>query len=154
MTPRRRLLLQGTLASAALPCTLTAARAAAAPDSARAFAATTFADAIAALGGTPTPHPQIELDAPQIAENGALVPITVTSALPGTREIVLLVEGNPQPLAVAFDIPAGTEPFVATRLRMAASSTVYAAVRTDDGFYAAARAVEVTVGGCGEGPSP
>jgi sulfur-oxidizing protein SoxY len=149
MTAQRRLLLRGTLASAALAA-LPVARAAAAPDTGRAFAATTFADAIAALGGTPTPHPQIQLDTPQIAENGALVPITVTSALLGTREIVLLVEGNPQPLAVAFDIPAGTEPFVATRLRMAASSTVYAAVRTDDGFYAAARAVDVTVGGCGE----
>jgi sulfur-oxidizing protein SoxY len=147
MSCRRRRLLQGTLGSAALAA-LPVARAAA-PDAARAFSAQTFADAIAALGGAPTPHPQITLDVPQVADNGAVVPISVTSALPGTREIVLLVEGNPQPLAVAFEIPAGTEPFVATRLRFAASSTVYAAVRTDDGFYAAARAVDVMVGGCG-----
>ena len=71
------------------------------------------------------------------------MPITVTSALPGTREIMLLVDGNPQPVAVRFTIPAGTEPFVATRIRMAGSGTVYAAVHTDDGLYAAARAIEV-----------
>jgi sulfur-oxidizing protein SoxY len=62
---------------------------------------------------------------------------------------VLLVDGNPQPVAARFTIPPGTEAFVATRIRMAGNGTVYAAVRTDDGLYAAARAIEVTVGGCG-----
>jgi sulfur-oxidizing protein SoxY len=62
---------------------------------------------------------------------------------------VLLVDGNPQPVAARFSIPPGTDAFVATRIRMAGNGTVYAAVRTDDGLYAAARAIEVTVGGCG-----
>lgn len=113
------------------------------------FAAKTFAEAIGALGGIPVPSALITLDAPALADNGAVVPITVTSALPGTREILLLVDGNPQPVAARFTIPAGTEAFVATRIRMAGNGTVYAAVRTQDGLYAAARAIEVTVGGCG-----
>jgi sulfur-oxidizing protein SoxY len=113
------------------------------------FAAKTFAEAIGALGGVPTPSALIALDVPALADNGAAVPITVTSALPGTREILLLVDGNPQPVAARFTIPPGTEAFVATRIRMAGNGTVYAAVRTDDGLYAAARAIEVTVGGCG-----
>ena len=78
-----------------------------------------------------------------MVENGAFVPVTVSSALPGTREILLLVDGNPQPVAVRFTIPAGTEPFVATRIRMAGNGTLYAAVRTDDGLFAAARAIAV-----------
>jgi sulfur-oxidizing protein SoxY len=118
-------------------------------DRSSAFAAKTFAEAIGALGGVPTPSALITLDVPMLADNGAVVPITVTSAVPGTREIMLLVDGNPQPVAARFTIPTGTEPYVATRIRMAGNGTVYAAVRTDDGLYAAARAIEVTVGGCG-----
>jgi sulfur-oxidizing protein SoxY len=118
-------------------------------DHADALAAKTFAEAMRALGGVPMPSALIALDAPALADNGAVVPITVSSALPHTREIVLLVDGNPQPVAARFSIPPGTEAFVATRIRMAGNGTVYAAVRTDDGLYAAARAIEVTVGGCG-----
>jgi sulfur-oxidizing protein SoxY len=118
-------------------------------DASGVLAAKTFAEAISALGGVPVPSTLITLDAPALADNGAVVPITVTSALPGTREIVLLVDGNPQPVAARFTIPSGTEPYVATRIRMAGNGTVYAAVRTQDGLFAAARAIEVTVGGCG-----
>ena len=62
---------------------------------------------------------------------------------------MILVDGNPQPTAVRFTIPPGTEPYVATRIRMAGNGTVYAAVRADDGLLAAACRIEVTVGGCG-----
>ena len=127
---------------------LPAARAHAA-NPAGAFAAKTFAEAMAALDAAPAPSALITLDAPAIAENGAVVPITVSSALPGTREIVLLVDCNPLPVAVQFSFPPGAEPFVSTRIRMAASGTVVAAVLTDHGVYAASRAIEVTVGGCG-----
>ncbi len=122
--------------------------AAAAPDEALAFAAQSFSEVIGALGGVPKASAKIALELPQVAENGALVPITVTSALPGTSEILIVVDGNPQPLAVRFTIPEGTEPFVATRIRMAQSGTVYAAVRSDEGLCATARAVQVIVGGC------
>ena len=125
-----------------------AARAVAGDGGVGIFAAKTFAEAIGALGGAPVPSSLITLEAPTLAENGAFVPVTVTSALPGTREILLLVDVNPQPVAVQFTIPAGTEPFVATRIRMVGSGTLYAAVRNDDGFFAAARAISVTKSGC------
>jgi sulfur-oxidizing protein SoxY len=145
--PRRRL-LQGAAGVASLGIAALPARAVVV-DAAGAFTARTFAEAIGALGGVPTPSALITLECAALADNGAAVPITVTSALPGTREILLLVDGNPQPVAARFTIPAGTEAFVSTRIRMAGNGTVYAAVRSDDGLYAAARAIEVTVGGCG-----
>ena len=114
-----------------------------------AFAAKTFAEAMAALEAAPAPIALVTLDAPSIAENGAVVPITVSSVLPGTREIVLLVDCNPLPVAVQFSFAPGAEPFVTTRIRMAASGTVVAAVLTEHGVYAVSRAIEVTVGGCG-----
>lgn len=118
-----------------------------------AFAANTFAEALGALRGPgaamPTPSARITLAAPAVADDGAFVPIAVTSELPGTREIVLLFDGNPQPAAVAFTIPAGTEPYVATRIRMATSGVIHAVVRSDDGLFIASRAVEVVAGACG-----
>jgi sulfur-oxidizing protein SoxY len=122
---------------------------AAAVDAGGGFAASTFAEAIGALGGMPALSSLITLDAPELADNGAVVPITVTSRLPGTREIVILVDGNPQPVAARFTIVEGTHAFVSTRIRMAQSGTIYAAVRTDDGLYGAARATQVNIGGCG-----
>ena len=96
-----------------------------------------------------TPSARIAIAAPAVADDGAVVPIEVTSDLPGVREIVLLFDGNPLPAAVAFTIPTGTEPYVATRIRMATSGSVHAVVRSDDGLFIASRAVEVVVGGCG-----
>ena len=130
---------------------LPVARAAAASPAgpAGAFAAKTFAEAMAALGAAPAPSALVTLVAPTIVENGAVVPITVSSTLPGTREILLLVDRNPVPVAVQFSFPPGTEPFVSTRIRMAASGTVVAAVLTDHGVYTASRSIEVNVGGCG-----
>lgn len=143
----RRRLLQATGALASLGVLAAPARAEIDPEVA--FAAKTFVDAIVALGGVPQASTQIALDVPALAENGAVVPVVVSSSLPDAREILILVDGNPQPVAARFAIPEGTEPFVATRIRMAAHGTVYAAVRTDRGLFAVARAVEVTVGGCG-----
>jgi sulfur-oxidizing protein SoxY len=65
------------------------------------------------------------------------------------QEIFVVVEANPNPLCVRFTIPEGTEPFVSTRIKMAESSRIYAVVRADGKLYAAARATNVTVGGCG-----
>ena len=140
----QRALLGGTVGGLAGPV-----RADAPADETLAFAARSFSEAIAALGGVPQASAMITLELPQVAEDGAFVPVTVDSRLPGTREILILVDVNPQPLAVRFTIPEGTEPFIATRIRMAQSGTVYAAVRTDEGLFATARAAKVTVGGCG-----
>jgi sulfur-oxidizing protein SoxY len=150
--PRRRLLQRAgalaTLGVVALPPARAAADDAAG-DAAAAFAAQSFAEALALLGGAPTPSPQVTLQVPDVADNGAFVPVTVSSALPGTREIVILVDGNPVPVALQFTVPAGTEPWISTRIRMAGPGTVYAVVRTDSGLHAAACTVAVTVGGCG-----
>lgn len=144
---RRRRLLQGAAASlgvAALP------QARSAPAGmADAFAANTFGEAIVALGGVPVPSTAITLDLPAVVDNGAVVPVTMSTTLPGVREMLIVVDGNPIPMAARFTIPAGTEPFVATRIRMAGSGTVYAAVRTESGLFAVARSASVTVGGCG-----
>jgi sulfur-oxidizing protein SoxY len=147
----RRRLLQGAgaLAGALAGVAGWPAHAAALPDEARAFAASSFPEALSALGGVPVASTQITLELADIVDDGAVVPITVTSRLPGTREILIVVDVNPQPLAVRFSIPEGTEPYVAARIRMAQSGTVYAAVRTDDGLFATSRSAQVTVGGCG-----
>ena len=101
------------------------------------------------MGGMPPVSTQITLELPQVAENGALVPITVSSQLGDTRDILILVDGNPQPVAACFSIPDGTEAYAATRIRLAQSGTVYVVVRTEAGLFSAARAIQVTVGGCG-----
>jgi sulfur-oxidizing protein SoxY len=146
---RRRLLKGASAVTAVIASGVgLSSRAAAAPGEALAFAAHSFPEVIGALGGMPKVSARIALELPQVAENGAFVPITVNSGLPGTSEILIVVDGNPQPLAVRFTIPAGTEPFVATRIRMAQSGTVYVAVRSDEGLCITARAVQVIAGGC------
>jgi sulfur-oxidizing protein SoxY len=86
---------------------------------------------------------------PDIAENGAVVPIGVTSSVPKTESIAILVEKNPNMLAAVFDIPAGTEPAVTTRIKMGQSSNVYALVKADGKYYVASKEIKVTLGGCG-----
>ena len=86
---------------------------------------------------------------PDIAENGAVVPIGITSNLPNTQSIAILIEKNPNMLAAVFDIPAGTEPSLSTRVKMAETSNVYALVKADGKFYVAAKEIKVTLGGCG-----
>jgi sulfur-oxidizing protein SoxY len=115
-----------------------------------AFEMKTVADALRALGAqSATTSEAILIKAPDIAENGAVVPIAVESRLPRTESITLLIEKNPQPLAASFDIPAGTEANVSTRVKMGQSSDVYALVRADGRFYVAKKEVKITLGGCG-----
>ena len=109
-------------------------------------------DAVKALGGTAAPQQsaEIAIKSPDIAENGAVVPFEVTSKIPGTQNIALLVEKNPNILAANFDIPQGTEPWVNTRVKMGQTSNVIALVKTTDGkFVYASKEVKVTLGGCG-----
>jgi sulfur-oxidizing protein SoxY len=86
---------------------------------------------------------------PEIAENGAVVPIGVTSTVPKTDAIAILIEKNPNPLAAVFDIPSGTEASISTRIKMAQTSNVYALVRADGRYYVASKEIKVTLGGCG-----
>jgi sulfur-oxidizing protein SoxY len=92
---------------------------------------------------------KVSLDAPEIAENGAVVPIAVASTLPNVTGIAILVLENPNVLAAAYKIPAGTEASVSNRLKMAKTSKVVAVVESGGKLYSATKEVKVTVGGCG-----
>ncbi len=107
-------------------------------------------DTVKALGGSAAAQSgDIMITAPDIAENGAVVPVGVTSKIPNTQAIYILVEKNPNTLAAGFGIPAGTEANVATRIKMGQTSNVYAVVKADNKFYTASKEVKVTLGGCG-----
>mgnify|MGYP006173164583 FL=1 len=109
----------------------------------------TLAEALKAVGGTPVNSDQVTVVAPDIAENGAVVPVGATSKLPNTTEIYLIVEKNPMPLSAGFMIPAGTTAEVQTRLKMGQSSNVVAVVKADGKLYSATKETKVTLGGCG-----
>ena len=115
-----------------------------------AFKQKSEADAIKALyGKTAEPSDKVKLDAPEIAENGAVVPISVSSSLPDVSSISILVSENPNALAASYKIPAGTVPSVANRLKMAKTTNVVAVVEAGGKLYSASKEVKVTVGGCG-----
>ncbi len=115
-----------------------------------AFRQKTQADALKFLyGKSAEASDKVNLDAPEIAENGAVVPIAVTSTLPNVTGIALLVLENPFTLAAAYKIPEGTQPAVASRLKMAKTTKVVAVVESNGKLFSASRDVKVTVGGCG-----
>jgi len=116
-----------------------------------AFDTHSLTDTMKALGGgDPAQSKDIVcFQTPEIAENGAVVPIGVTSNIPKTESIAILIEKNPNLLAAVFDIPTGTETSISTRVKMAQSSNVYALVRADGKYYVAAKDIKVTLGGCG-----
>jgi sulfur-oxidizing protein SoxY len=91
----------------------------------------------------------IELIAPQMAENGAIVQIEVFSRIPDTEAIAILVEKNPTPLVANFMFSNGAEPYVVTRIKMAESSELKAIVKAGGKYYSASRLIEVALGGCG-----
>jgi sulfur-oxidizing protein SoxY len=101
------------------------------------------------LGGTPEDSAEVTLKAPDIAENGAVVPVTVRSSMAGVESMSIFVENNPTPLVCEFIIPAGTDADVSTRLRMGKTSKVTAVVKANGKLYSASKEVKVTIGGCG-----
>jgi sulfur-oxidizing protein SoxY len=108
------------------------------------------ADAIKALyGKTAEASDKVKLDAPEIAENGAVVPIAVTTTLADVGSISFFVSENPNALAASYVIPSGTVPAVANRLKMAKTCNVIAIVESGGKLYSATKEVKVTVGGCG-----
>lgn len=108
------------------------------------------ADALKTLyGKTAEVSDQVKLDAPEIAENGAVVPISISTTLPKVTSISVMVAENPYALAASYKIPEGTLPSVSNRLKMAKTSNVIAVVEADGKLYSASKEVKVTVGGCG-----
>jgi sulfur-oxidizing protein SoxY len=107
-------------------------------------------DAIKLLyGKTAEPSDKVKLDAPEIAENGAVVPIAASTTLADVTSIAFLVAENPNALIAAYKIPAGTVPSVANRIKMAKTSNVTVVVEAGGKLYSATKEVKVTVGGCG-----
>jgi sulfur-oxidizing protein SoxY len=116
----------------------------------QAFGAKTAADALKGIGaGAPTPSKDIVIEAPQIAENGAVVPIEISSNLPGTTAIAVVIEKNPFPLAGRFEFKEGALPFVKLNVKMAETSDVRVVAFAGGRQYAATREIKVTIGGCG-----
>lgn len=117
----------------------------------KAFDAKSIADAVKALGGgAPTESKDVTITAPDIAENGAVVPLGVSTTLAGVKQLLLLVEKNPSSLIAAFNVSDAVEPNFLTRAKMGQSSDVYAVALMADGkALFAKKEVKVTLGGCG-----
>ena len=89
------------------------------------------------------------IEAPQIAENGAVVPIEISSNIPGTTSIAVLIEKNPFPLTGKFDFKEGALPFVKLNVKMGETSDVRVVAMAGGKPFAATREIKVTIGGCG-----
>lgn len=114
------------------------------------FESKAAADALKSIGAAgATPSKDIVLTAPDIAENGAQVPVTISSRIPNTQSISIVVDKNPFPLNSTYDFANGAESYVSTKLKMGQTSNVVAVVKADGKFYTATKEVKVTIGGCG-----
>ena len=116
-----------------------------------AFEATKLDTALNSAFGTTslTESSDIKLKAPDIAENGAVVPVTVTSNIAGTETISIVVPNNNNPLTATFTLSDASEGFVSTRIKMGKTSDVVVVVKANGKFYSAKKEVKVTIGGCG-----
>ena len=115
-----------------------------------AFDAKSMADTLKALGAaSPADSKDVQVTGPDIAENGAVVPVGVASTLPGVTMVAILIEKNPNALAASFTLPEGTEANVQTRVKMGQTSNIYALVKSDGKFFMATKEIKVTLGGCG-----
>ena len=116
-----------------------------------AFEAKSVQDALKALGaGAPVESKDVTVGGPDIAENGAVVPLSAGTTLPGVKQILIMVEKNPASLTALFNVTEFVEPSFSTRAKMGQSSDVYAvAVMADGKVFYAKKEVKVTLGGCG-----
>jgi len=151
---KRRTFLKGTVTTGVLSVAVGAGLLkpsqvlAAWPESA--FAQKTLSDAISTIaGGAAADSGDIKIKAPDIAENGAVVPITVSTSMTGVEKISVFVAENPQPLAASFDLTSSCEGFVSTRIKMGKTSDVVAVVQAGGKAFQAKKTVKVTIGGCG-----
>ncbi len=115
-----------------------------------AFQSKTAADALKSLGiSASTESKDVLIEAPQIAENGAVVPVEITSNVPNTKSISILIDKNPFPLTAKFDFAEGAVPFVKVNVKVGESSFVRVLAEAGGKFYSASREIKVTIGGCG-----
>ena len=149
---KRRTLLKGTVAaSVAATAGLLVPREVLAKWPGSAFEAKKIDAAISALTGTSnmTNSDKIAIKAPDIAENGAVVPVTITSTLDGIESISIIAEKNATPLTASFVLGKGAEGYVSSRIKMGKTSNVIAVVKANGKLYSAKKEVKVTIGGCG-----
>ncbi|TCV82519.1 thiosulfate oxidation carrier protein SoxY [Sulfurirhabdus autotrophica] len=115
-----------------------------------AFGAKSVSDALKSMGASaPVDSKDISIKAPDIAENGAVVPVEITSKIAGTTSIAIMAEKNANPLVANFNLSNGAEGYVSTRIKMGQTSLVRAVVKAGGKTYTAAKEVKVTIGGCG-----
>ena len=155
MNTRRAVLTQSAqlaamLATLGLLPGVALAQAAAGYNSA-AFDAKTLAEVMKALGaGAPAESKDVTITGPDIAENGAVVPVGAATTLPGVKRLLLLVEKNPTMLSAMFEVSDAVDANVSTRVKMGQTSNVFAVAMMGDGkVLYAAKEVKVTLGGCG-----
>jgi len=135
---------------AALAFAITRPLAALAAWNKEAFSAKTPGDALKGLGiGTAAPNKDLQIEAPEIAENGAVVPLEISSAVPGTTALIVMIEKNPFPLTARFDFKEGALPFVKLNVKMGETSDVRVLAEAAGKHYFATKEIKVTIGGCG-----
>jgi len=152
---KRRTFLKGSVAAGAVGAAVSAGlltpRMVLAAWPTAAFEAKTVDSALDALMGSHTLEgsDKISIRAPDIAENGAVVPVSVTTTIPGVESISIIAEKNSAPLTASFVLGAGAEGFVSTRIKMGKTSSVIAVVKAGGKMYSTGKEVKVTIGGCG-----
>lgn len=155
MNPLRRAFLKNASAVGAAAIAITAGllkpgSAFAAAWNSLAFTTKDPADAVKNAGyGGAAESSAIVIKVPDIAENGAVVPVSATSNIPGTTSMAIFVEKNPAPLIANFEFLNGAEPYISTRVKMAKTSIVRVSVKAGGKNYTSSREVKVTIGGCG-----
>lgn len=155
MNNKRRIFIKGSLTASAVGVAVGAGlltpRAVLAKWPESAFNAEAVGTALeGALGGDkPADSSDITVKAPDIAENGAVVPITVSSSLAGVSSIAVLVKENVRPLIASYDLGESTEAYISNRIKMGKTSDVIAVVKADGKLFQAKKSVKVTIGGCG-----
>jgi sulfur-oxidizing protein SoxY len=152
MNDMRRAFLQwaGGIAALAAAGLLWPAQAWAASWNKAGFESKVVNDVLKSLGAAnPAESKEITITAPDIAENGAVVPVAVASRIANTQQIAIVAEKNPFPLAATFDVAGGGDGYVSTRIKMGQTSDVWALVKADGKYYVARKEIKITVGGCG-----
>lgn len=155
MNMKRRVFLKGSLASGmvavAVGAGLVSPRQVLAAWPKGAFEAKGMSDAMKGLfdNDLAPASADIQVDAPDIAENGAVVPVKVSSSMKGVESITIFSEKNQTPLVASFHLGASTEAYVSTRIKMGKTSNVIAVVKAGGKLYSARKEVKVTIGGCG-----
>ena len=151
MLNRRELLSHSAKVAALLASTGLLPQVAHAAYNTAAFEVKTMAELVKMLGGSaPTESKDVTITGPDIAENGAVVPVGVSTALPGVKRLLVLVEKNPSVMSAMFEVSDAVDANFSTRVKMGQSSNVYAVAMMGDGkVLFAQKEVKVTLGGCG-----